>query len=82
MLDVALRAFESRHRPDVDHLVHRGREGDVGARHPSDARAPDSARDDDDLGLDVSTGRAHAADAPMLDVDAHHLGLRRDVQRA
>ena len=34
------------------------------------------------LGLDVAAGGAHAAHAAVLDVDAEHLGVRRDRQRA
>ncbi len=51
------------------------------ARHPGDARAPDAAGDDDDLGLDVAAGRPHPPDAPVLDVDPEHLGERRDGER-
>ena len=69
---------EARHRPDVDHLVHRRRERDVRPGHARDARAPDAAGDDDGLGLDIPVGRAHSADAPVLDVDAQHLGLGGD----
>ena len=82
MLDVALGALEARDRADVDHLVHRWRERDMCARHPGDARAPDSAGDHHRFGVDVTFSRAHAADAAVPDVDSRHLCLRRDVQRS
>ena len=47
-----------------------------------DARAPDAAGDHDVLGLHVTAVGAHAPHAPALDVDAGHLGVRRDGERA
>ena len=82
VLDVRLRAAEAGDRPDVDHLVHRGRERDPRAGHAGQARAPDTACDRDHVGLHVAVRRAHPLDAPVLHVDAHDLGLGRHVQRA
>ena len=81
-LDRALGVGEARHRADVDHLVHRGRERDRGAGHARQARAPDAAGDHDDVGLDVAARGAHALDAAALDVDAEHLGVGGHRQRA
>ena len=53
-LDHALRVLEVRHRPDVDHLVHRRRQRDRRAGHARDLRAPDTAADDDAIGRDVA----------------------------
>ena len=47
-----------------------------------DARAPDAAADEDVLRLDRALVGVHAPDAPVLDVDARHLGARGDRQRA
>ena len=41
-------------RADIGHLMDRGREGDVGAGHRGDARAPHAAGDRDVLGLDAA----------------------------
>ena len=35
---------------------------------------------DDDVGLDVAARRADAPDAPVLDVDPEHLGVREDLR--
>ena len=82
VLDVRLRPPEPRDWPDVDHLMHGGRERDARARHAGQARAPHATRDGDGLGLDVTLGRANAPDAAMLDVDPDHLRLGRHVQGA
>ena len=80
--DLAGRVLEDRHRADVDHLVHRGRQGDRCPGHARDARAPDAAGDDDDVGPDVALVGAHAGHATLDDVEPGHLRLRRDRQRA
>ena len=72
---------EARHRADVDHLVDHRRERDRRARHPREARAPDPAADHDAPGLEIAAGRAHAAHASVLDVDAEDLGVGADGQR-
>ena len=81
-LDRGLRRQEPRHRADVDHLVHGRRQRDRRAGHPRDARAPDAARDHDELGLDVAAGRAHAPHAAVLDVDRRAPRCSRTPQRA
>ena len=60
-LDVPLRVGEPVRRADVDHLVHGRCERDRRAGHARELRAPDAARDDDDLRLDVTGGRPNAA---------------------
>ncbi len=81
-LDHALRVLEMRHGADVDHLVHGRRERNRGTGHACDARAPHAAADDDEVGRDIAARGADAGDAPVLDVDADHLGVREDRERA
>ncbi|CAB4760560.1 unannotated protein [freshwater metagenome] len=78
VLDIALRVGEARHRADVLHLVHGGRERDARPGHPRDLRAPAAACDDDDVRLDVALIRPDAHDLAVLDIDAEHLGIGRD----
>ena len=82
VLDFPGRMRELRHRPDVDHLVNRRRQGDRCPGHPRDARAPDAAGDDDDLGFDRSGIGMDAADAALLDIDTRDLDARGDGQHA
>ena len=81
-LDVALGARELRHRTDVDHLVHRRCQGNVGAGHAAHTRAPHTTGDDHAIRLDVTPGGTHAADAALLHIDADDLGVCGDVERA
>jgi hypothetical protein len=82
VLDARRGLREPRHRADVDHLMHGRRERDRSAGHMRQARAPHAAGDHDDLGLHVAASGAHAAYAPALDVDAEHLRVGRDGERA
>jgi hypothetical protein len=81
VLDRGLGVGEARHRPDVHHLVHGGRQRDRGARHLREQRAPHAAGDRDEFGLDVARGRAHAPHAAALDVDARDLHVGDHLER-
>ena len=82
VLDLADRVLEQRDRPDADHLVDRRRERDRRAGHRPDARAPHAAGDDDDVRLEVALVGPDAGHAAVLDIDAGHLGHRREAQGA
>src|SRR5438445_10016151 len=76
VLDLADGIGEERHRPDTDHLVHRGTERNRGAGHAGEPRAPDAARDHHGLGFDVALVRPHATHPAVFDIDGRHLGAR------
>ena len=79
-LDRRLRRQKARHRPDVDHLVDGGCQGDRRARHARDPRRPDTARDRHHIRLDVAARRPHALYSPVFDVDPEHLRVREDLR--
>ena len=70
VIDLPHRIRERRHRPHADHLVNRGSQWDRRAGHRGDARAPDAARDQHGLGVDVALIGADGADVAVLHVDA------------
>ena len=69
-------------RPEVEHLVHRRGERDRGSGEGRDLRAPHTAGDEHELGLDLSAVGEHAAHPPGGDLDAGHLGLGDGGERA
>ena len=81
-LDRARRGLEARHRADVDHLVHGGRERNVRAGHLREQRAPHAAGDHDHLGLDHAARGVDAPDAAVLDVHRAHVRVGEHLQAA
>src|SRR6266567_207276 len=69
VLDLADGVGKQRHRPDTDHLVHRGTERDRSPGHAGETRAPDAARDDHGLGFDIALVRPHSTDPAVFDID-------------
>ncbi len=81
VVDLAWLLGQHGDRPDADHLVDGGRQGDAGPGHLGDARTPDAAADDDDLGRNVPLIGAHAAHAAIDHIHAGDLDAREDAQR-
>ena len=67
-------------RTDVGHLVHGGRERDVGAGHGGNAGAPHATGDDHVLALDATLVRYDCADGTVGRFHRHHFGVGEDLQ--
>ncbi len=73
--------LQDRNRPDVDHLMYRRSEGDSGAGHLGDPRAPHPAGDHDVFGLDPAFVGHHRFDPPSLCFHRQHLDTGERLQR-